>query len=161
DVLVWKKPEDLPVRLHQAGVLPLRPGNLLRIEVELNRPAYLYLVYIDSSGKATPLYPWETDDWQKRPAQEAPRDRLRIPDSGKGAPLEPGLAGIESILLLARDEALPPGRDAEIVGQFAGLPGQSRLVPLLTAAWFRDGELVRDEQDRGPLRQGRAEEVND
>src|SRR5439155_19645794 len=78
DVRVWRKdqkdqfdPSDRKfkgagVRLNHPGALPLRPGDGMRIEVQLNRPAYVYVVWLDTDGKATPLFPWD-EEWSKRP----------------------------------------------------------------------------------------------
>jgi hypothetical protein len=159
DVRVWKDKQALPLRLHQLGALPVKAGQFMRVEVELDRPAYLYVIYLDSRGKPTPLYPWRSDDWQDRPAEESRRQRLWLPDAGQGAPLSAGPSGIESYILLARDEPLPA--DVDLSKLFAGLAPQQGLADLPMAAWFRDGQLVRDEADRGPIRLGQAEVVND
>ena len=44
---------------------------------------------------------------------------------------------------------------------FAGLPRQQGLSPLPAAAWFRNGELVRDEPHRAPIKLGETKPVND
>jgi hypothetical protein len=157
-VRVWKTADGTGQRLHSPGVLPLKAGELLRIEAEVDRPAYLYLVYLDCQGKATPLYPWQ-GGWQKR-GPEAPRERLSVPESG-AAPLDPGPSGVESILLLARAEPLPPEQDAMVERAFRDLPGQQGLLALPAAAWFRDGRPVSDEPDRASIRLGDAKAVND
>src|SRR5437773_2680275 len=80
------------------------PGDWMRIEVGLNRPAYCYVVWIDTEGRATPLYPWLEEDWSKRPREQA-RDRFALPEGDLSvAPLGPGPAGMETLLLLARAE---------------------------------------------------------
>jgi hypothetical protein len=160
DVRVWEKgnPARQGLRLHQPGALPLRPGDLLHIEARLNRPAYLYVVWLDSQGKATPVYPWQ-DDWRNRPAGEQPRDRLELPEGGRGAPLDKGPSGVETLLLLARDEPLPAG--ADVAALFAGLPKQQGPPRLQTAAWFENGAGVRGEADRAPLQLGKAVAIDD
>jgi hypothetical protein len=159
NVRVWKDKQSPSLRLHQLGALPVKAGQLMRIEVELNRPAYLYLVYLDSRGQTTPLYPWRRDNWQDRPSDEKPRPQLWVPDGDRAAPLDPGPSGIESYILLARDEPLPA--DVDLPKLFAGLAPQQGLADLPMAAWFRDGQLAHDEADRGPIRLGQAEAVND
>jgi hypothetical protein len=139
--------------LHQPLALPLRPNDLMEIEAVLNRPAYLYLVYLDSKGEATPLFPWKNYDWKQRPAEER-RDRL----FQKG-PLDPGPSGIEALLLLARDEPLRD--DEDLSGRLAGLPKQKGLPDRRARAWFENGELVRDEADRGAVRVGQGAAQDD
>src|SRR5262249_56143765 len=78
---------------------------------------------------------------------------------GEGAPLGGGPAGIESLLLLAREEPLPA--DADVAGLFQGLPRQQGPLRLQAAAWFKNGELVRDEEHRGPIQIGKAEAIDD
>jgi serine/threonine protein kinase len=46
-------------RLGLPDTLPVLNGESLRAEVQLNRPAYVYLVWLSSEGKVDPLYPWE------------------------------------------------------------------------------------------------------
>ncbi|HJT76245.1 MAG TPA: protein kinase, partial [Gemmataceae bacterium] len=165
DVRVWKgkgKPVGPGRRLHEQGVLPLREGDWVRIEAELSRPAYLYVVWLDSAGKATPVYPWRDENWHDRPADEQPVRRLVLPgEDTDAAPLGGSPPGVEAILLLAREERLPPAADAALAATFADLPKQARLPDLRAAAWFENGELVRDEGDRGAMQIGRAEAADD
>jgi serine/threonine protein kinase len=165
DVWVWPKDQSLAParRLHGAGVLPLKPGDLLRIEATLNRPAYLYLVWLDASGRASPLWPWVNGDWGNRPDdRDRKRSTLSLPELAyQGAPLDPGPSGVEALLLLARNDPLPA--DEDVAGRFAGLPKQPGLDPLrpLVAVWFEDGEPVRDEPDRAPINLGQAQTIGD
>lgn len=160
DVKVWRKDrkDDPPMLLNHPAALPLAPGDYIRIEVELNRPAYIYVVWIDTEGKATPVYPW-LDGWTKRPKIEKRQAKMSLPESATGiAPLDPGPAGIETLLLLARDEPLPANEDLSQL--FAGLPKQKTADPR-AAAWFENGDLVRNEVDRGPIRLDKATERDD
>src|SRR5207245_639725 len=106
---VWVTEPGNPLRqelmLHQPGALPLRARMKMRIEAEVTRPAYLYLVYLDSRGEATPLYPWKQYDWKQRPAEE--RQRRLV----KEGPMAESPSGIESLLLLVREERLPDDVD--------------------------------------------------
>jgi serine/threonine-protein kinase len=128
--------------LHQQHALPLRTDDEIQIDVAVNRPAYLYLVYLDSQGGATPLFPWKKRDWRQRPAEER-RDWLR-----NTGPLDAGPSGVESLLLLVREEPLP--EDGDLPKLFAGLPKQNELPDPRSRAWFENGELVRHDPDRGP-----------
>jgi len=52
DLLIWNKddPSRRGLSVRDPQTLPLRANDQIRIQVELNRPAYLYVV--DSSGAA-------------------------------------------------------------------------------------------------------------
>jgi serine/threonine protein kinase len=141
--------------LYQPGALPLRTGDSIQVTVRLSRPAYPYLVWLDSQGRATPLYPWQDDDWHKRPMSEARRDRL----VWQGDDLRDTPTGIESLLLLVRESPLPAG--ADVAGLFTGLAAQPEAVPSAVAAWFENGELVRDDSYRGPPQVGKRRTVLD
>lgn len=170
DVRVWHKNEFDPSteqlkhegrKLNDPAALPMAPGDWLRIDVSLNRPAYCYVVWIDTEGRVTPLYPWLDDDWTQRPKTETPQDRLILPDQPGGglaaAPLGPGPAGMETLLLLTRDDPLPVEFDlAGLIGQF---PPQKAPNPR-AAAWFENGVLVTKEVDRGPIRLDQARTID-
>ena len=80
EIFVWKKDDKESKRkLSDAGVLPLQAGDDVQIVAKTNRPAYLYLVQVESSGDIAPMYPWVKYDWDKR-KPELPRDSLRFPD---------------------------------------------------------------------------------
>jgi serine/threonine-protein kinase len=174
DVRVWEgKSADRPfvagnpqrqrLRLHEEGALPLRPGDWLRIEVTMERPAYLYVVWIDTEGKATPLYPWQGYDWEQRPQREERRARLSLPETADGiAPLGAGPAGVETLLLLAREEPLSEAENAALPELFAGLP-KAKVADVGVAAWFENGELVSGEREptRGAIRLEQAQAADD
>jgi serine/threonine protein kinase len=167
DVLVWESswpdqakfvPAARRQHIRLPPAVPLSPRDWLRIEARLNRPAYLYLIWIDTEGKATPIFPWQ-DTWDKLPANEQPRDRLSLPEkAGDLAPLAPGPAGMETLLLLAREMPLTDADNAALPGLFSGLP-LAEVPDLRAAAWFEGGELVtpQREPDRGPIQIGKAQ----
>jgi hypothetical protein len=166
DVQVWesRSPDQFvpaagrqAIRLPEA--VPLTGRDWMRIEAKLNRPAYLYVIWIDTEGKATPIYPWQDDDWTKRPPDQQAQDRLSLPEkAGELAPLAPGPAGIETVLLLTRDTALTDAENAALPGLFTGL-ARAEVTNLRAAAWFEDGQLLtaQREPDRGPIRIGQAQ----
>jgi hypothetical protein len=120
DVRVWKKADTSKgLLLGTAGALPLRAGDWMRVEAQSNRPAYLYVIYLDARGEASPLFPWRQYDWVNRPAEEK-RTRLHLPEDPlkDAAPLEAGPSGIEAVLLLARDEPLGDAEAAVSGGCF-------------------------------------------
>jgi serine/threonine protein kinase len=93
--------------LKDPGALPLRAGDEVRIVAKLNRPAYLYVLWLDASGKAVPLYPWIDGDWRRR-REERPVADLKLPvKAGQAYRIDPGPPGLEVVLLLASDSPLP------------------------------------------------------
>jgi serine/threonine protein kinase len=133
-VQVWDPGKKSPrhgQNFDSPGILPLRFGDQIRVEAKTNRPAYLYLIWITSDGEAIPIYPWTPETpwkpeyWRRRPKDEKPVDTVSLPTrAGKAWPIESG-RGLETILLLARDEPLPDGIAMEAL--FAGLPAQPAL----------------------------------
>jgi tRNA A-37 threonylcarbamoyl transferase component Bud32 len=116
DVRVWKRTDPLKgLALGTNGALPLRAGDWMRIEAETNRPAYLYVLYLDARGEASPLFPWRRYDWDDRPAEEK-RRRLNLPEDPRkdATPLTAGPSGIEAVLVLAREEPLTAAEVARL-----------------------------------------------
>jgi hypothetical protein len=159
DGLVWESAREHPFvpgnrrrqRLSLREAVPLTPRDYVRFEIRLNRPAYLYLVWLDTEGRAMPLYPWREDDWQKRPDREEPRDRLSEPASADGmVPLAAGPPGIEVVLLLARDAPLTAAEHATLVEVLSRPRAWTRPTDLAVAVWLEDGERRASNKDRGP-----------
>jgi len=151
DIRVWNPsdPGRSGLGLGDRGVLPLRPGDQIRVEARLNRPAYAYLVWIDSQGAAWPVYPWTPGDWTARPARETPQERLALPEAAdEGWPMQ-GPRGMETLVLLARDVPLPA--DLRLETLLAGLPRQPCQDPQ-GILWFENGRPVAAAADplRGP-----------
>jgi len=138
-VIKANKPGEPPLRLHQEGVLPLVPGDLLCPEATLNRPGYFYVVWLDSRGKATMLYPMKPEENQRQ-------DRLPL----KERKLPEGPSGVETLFLLCREEALPPGED--LLGLFAEEPAQEKKMLLARTVWFEDGVICAAPDRSAPVR---------
>jgi serine/threonine protein kinase len=149
-------PDRQGLRLYDRRALPLRPNDWIRIEATLNRPAYLHVVWIDTDGTVLPLWPWDDGDSPKLPAEQAPRDRLTLPESVDGKDIMPrtgGPPGIEALLMLARETPLDPAENAELMKIL------SRRLPVQPlpraetefAVWLEDGERVTGEPTRGPI----------
>jgi hypothetical protein len=129
------------LRLDEAGVLPLKAGDRIRIEARLNRPAYLYLFWIGSDGKVGPIYPWTEGKWERRPAQEQKVKRVILPATTDQAWTMPaGSAGIETLVLLAREHSVLAQRDAEKLAKLVS------TSPVLTSSLIK--EAVRLENGR-------------
>jgi hypothetical protein len=139
---VWKREEkSRSLELRDPDAVPLRAGDLIRIDASANRPAYLYLVNLDSTGKALPLYPWRDGDWRKR-REERPLQTLSLPDSSTGsraAPLSSSPDGTESIVLLARDRPLTDDENDRVVAAFLRNEGRDGAGALVGAVLIRSG----------------------
>jgi serine/threonine protein kinase len=142
-IRVWDSKKDSPrrgLRFDSLGAMPLRYGDQIRIEAKTNRPAYLYLVWINTEGEAVPVYPWtpktpwKSEYWKPRPT-ETPIDTLELPKEPGGWPIESG-KGLETIVLLARDEALPATVQLDTL--FSGLPAQ-HSSPTDLFIWLEGG----------------------
>jgi tRNA A-37 threonylcarbamoyl transferase component Bud32 len=152
DVVLYKG--DIPprqkVRLNDPAALPLKSGAPFCIEVELNRPVYLYVLWIDRDGAMQPVYPWQSTNWEARPKEEKPVDKLRCPDAlPECYKLPPGPPGMVTLLLLARETPLPS--EVDLRGELKPLPAQMQQ-DVRAAVWFENGEEVRDELGRQALR---------
>ena len=112
-VRAWS-PEDMEascVYLCHPGLLHI--GDLIRVEAHVSMPAYLYLVWIDSRGVATPLHPWVQGDWEKRAGAERRVTHVELPGYDvatglAGWPIE-GPPGIETLVLMAKEKQLSRG----------------------------------------------------
>jgi hypothetical protein len=127
-VRVWT-PEGEDKRglsVDEVGALPVRNKEMLRLEARLSQPAYVYLVWLDSEGHATPLYPWNevarivhktlAAPPPERPAQSA----LQSPSVADKGWRVGGKSGLDTILLLARRTPLPA--EVSLGELFAALP---------------------------------------
>jgi serine/threonine protein kinase len=153
DVLVARGPvgNQQYYQLSDPDVLPLRAGeDYVRITAKLNRPAYLYLVWVNTEGKADLIHPWD-DKANRRPADEQPLQELSLPSAESAAKLGRCLPGTESLLLLARDTKLPANEDLEKL--FAGLPAQTSQHRR-EAAWFENGRPVQGEEGHAAINFG-------
>jgi serine/threonine protein kinase len=162
DLLIWTRDgKDIrKLRLTDAETLPLRPGDQIRIVAEVEPAAYLYLFWIDTEGKAAPIYPWKPGQWDTRPQKEDPRHRLELPERAtKGYTISGDQAGMETLLLLARPTPLPPG-DADIKRALSGLLPQRPVQNPRSAVWFENGDVIRSDANRRALN-FTAEEIND
>ncbi|MCI0461477.1 MAG: protein kinase [Gemmataceae bacterium] len=150
DVRVWEPGNDQRrnLRLRDFGALPLKPKDQIRIEAQVNRPAYLYVLWIDAAGKVSPVYPWKPGRWEERPADERPTTELSLPEEANvGWEIDEGPAGMETLLLLVRESPWP--RAVDLQALVSGLPPQRRQHPQ-AAVWFENGAVVLNEAERGP-----------
>jgi hypothetical protein len=73
---------------------------------------------------------------------------LSLPEKpGDIWPIKPGPAGMETLVLLARETPLP--REVDLAKALGDL-GAQPLLDEMDVAWFENGELLRDEPERAP-----------
>jgi class 3 adenylate cyclase len=93
-----------------AGLLPLRHGDQVRLEVSLNQPAFIYLIWIAPSGEIFPVFPWKQGNWTD--LEERPLTRIIYPDEDSEAiPMKENVEGREVFLALARSTPWPKDVD--------------------------------------------------
>jgi hypothetical protein len=133
-VRVWtddRKKKGFKVEDEGSGALPVRNGDQVQLLATVNRPAHVYLVWIDAEGDAAALYPWNDEDPNEipltRPPERPPVRQVRCPKrEGKGFPVE-GKGGLVTALLLARRDPLPAS--VKLADILAGLKGKWEKAP--------------------------------
>jgi serine/threonine protein kinase len=151
NVLVYENnnPARQGVGLHQKEALPLKAGDLVRVEATLNRPAYAYLVWIDSLGNAQPIYPWRPGHWEDRPAKEKRITVLRLPGEEEYWPIKETPSGMDTFLLLARET--PLDANTKLATLLADLGKQPPIDPR-SVVWFENFSLTQKKSGpRGAL----------
>jgi hypothetical protein len=134
--------------IDQPGALPVRPGELVRTEVELDRAAHCYLLLLSSQGEVAPLYPWNETKLKVKDADAPPGGQAvrkwsspTLPESGWKADR---VAGLETLLLLVRDQPLP----AEFkLRQLLGEVPAGKRAPLRDRRELAILELDRGDED--------------
>lgn len=163
EITVWSDPDKIargvgvvksgvPVSRSDSGALPLQNGELVHLQARLNRPAYVYLVWIGSDGRTIPLFPWDADHsealWDAPLVKEAgmPSDNVNCPGASNRGFVATGSPGMQHVVLLARSSPLEaPGK--KLRAALADLPAcplvNSREVAYLE--WSRSaGSKVRE-----------------
>ncbi len=95
----------------------------------MNQTAYVYLMWLDSQGRVSLLYPRDDGKFGSQPSGGSARETVHSPEAlDYGLPME-GPGGLETVLLLARRTPLPPGTDlAGLVGPMPPSPLRPELV---------------------------------
>jgi serine/threonine protein kinase len=162
DVRVWegkkvtgpRSPHRRGLFLHQLDALPLKVGDEIQVELSVNRPMFVYVVWINSVGKALPVYPWREFQWDQRPAEEQPVEGLKKLPEGEvddGWEMDQGVPGMETLLLLVRRSKLPPEVETALKAALATVGPQPLQDGKTDAAiWFENGVAVTAETGRAP-----------
>ena len=86
---------------------------MLHLEAQLSQPAYAYLLWLDSEGTVTPLWPWNDTnrlvqkDAAQPPPLRPPQTIIQSPPGQTQGWRVGGRSGLDTILLLARRTPLP------------------------------------------------------
>jgi hypothetical protein len=101
-----------PVPVEQPGAVPVQSGGAMFLDAQLNQPAFMYFVWLDSEGQVLPLYPWNNEILEIKDINESPPVRragklVFSPLLGHSWTFSTR-AGMETVLLLARRTPLPP-----------------------------------------------------
>jgi hypothetical protein len=140
--------------LHQLDALPLKVGDEIQVELEINRRMFVYVVWINSAGQALPVYPWRNFRWDQRPAEEQPVQGLKkLPEGAveDGWEMDAGAPGMETLLLLTRETKLTDAGEKALRAALAGIGPQPLQDGKIEAAvWFKNGEVVTAEAGRAP-----------
>jgi serine/threonine protein kinase len=130
--------------------VPLREGDQFQIVAETNQERYLYLLWVDPTGKLTPVYPWKPGVWGTRPSIETAQKQLNFPKNEKNLwKITGNETGMETILLLALPEKLS-ATDEQIQSWFTDLPPIDRIHSDKMIMWFDRGKTVETDPDRAP-----------
>jgi hypothetical protein len=148
------------VRLWELQTLPLRPQDWIRIEGSSDRPAHLYVVWIDATGEATPLWPWRSPDpsrtarWTDPRDDDQPRRFLKLPEDFRASsnimPLSEDVTGVVAVLMLVREKPLGDGDVAELARLLAPRRRKA-LKQMELAVWLENGERLTRVKDRAPI----------
>jgi hypothetical protein len=138
------------LRVDEPGALPVRTGERVQLEVWVNQPAYLYVLWLDSQGHVDPLYPWERD-FKKLGEAVTARERLEFPPEADNTLAVEGPSGLETAILLARRTPLPATTDlAALIGSLPPAPLRDpREVALLVGVPGSPVRIVNPGLHRG------------
>ncbi len=144
-VLAWN-PRKGPRWVDQPGSLPVTQDDTVRVQVTANQPCYLYVVWVDGTGQALPLYPRPEGSWDWSATTR--RRQIGLPDAeGEGWQMEVTRPSMETVLALACRRPLSV-RDVRAVKRFFGrwLPQPPVATPSLFV--FRNGILQVSSQPK-------------
>jgi hypothetical protein len=155
DVIGPRNPHRRGLYLHQLDALPIKLNDEVQIEAELNRPMFLYVIWINTAGKAIPAYPWRHFSWDERNKDEKRLAQLKLPEGAaeEGWKMDDDKAppGMETLLLLVRDSPLPPEGEAALKAALADIGPQPLQDGKTDAAvWFENGAVVTAKKGRAP-----------
>ncbi|MBM4004371.1 MAG: serine/threonine protein kinase [Planctomycetes bacterium] len=149
DIAVWRKGDAKRQgrSIRERGILPIRSLDGIRIEARFPVSTSVWLIWVDARGEAFPVYPWQPGNWDTYPEHAQPVQSLSLPEQVDTAWPNSGVAGMETLVLLAGPLTAPEPIDFRQL--FDGLP---RFTDDDQRQFFEFDELgnVRSEVDRAP-----------
>ncbi|MGE0758764.1 MAG: serine/threonine-protein kinase [Pirellulaceae bacterium] len=133
----------------ESSAIPLRAGDRVRLNVDLNRPAYMYVFWVGTDGEVTPVYPGHPGEWNSWP-ETRPVRAIQLPSEADAAwPVVPGAGGSETIIVAVTDQPLP--RNADLESRLRQGEPQTRHR-WQSPQWFHNGRLIAavEHATRGP-----------
>jgi hypothetical protein len=125
-----------PVPVDQPGALPVVSGGAMCIDAQLDEPAFIYLIWIDSRGHVLPLYPWNNETLEVMDVNEPPPTRRATklvfsPLLGRVWTFgdQPGM---ETVVVLARRTPLPSDVKLGSIFESALIPSAAATNTLTT-----------------------------
>lgn len=152
-----------PISIEEQGALPVRAGGSMTLDARLTQPGFIYLVWLDSEGKAAPLYPWNTEKLEVLDIDAPPPERrattvLFSPLQVGGAWYFPKTEGVHTVLMLARQTPLPAGTSlAALIAPLREAPQPRSGDELVVIARDRKAKSVSRKALKGGLDQIEAE----
>lgn len=148
-ISVSNKSPDKPktrVVIGEPGAVPVRNGDMVHLQVELEAPAYLYLLWIGSDGKCQRLHP-------AAGVEASLLRELRIPEAlNQGLPID-GPPGVETAVMIAAHQPLDRAFWDSLPGPVsAPAPAPARFEPheVYTVEWeSSSGRLAIRSSSRG------------
>lgn len=143
DVELWIPDGGRFLSVRNAGPTPLDWNSRVRVRVWCDAFAYLHVIWVDSRGRATPLYPWKTGEWEQLDVYE-PKDELILPGGFDYWTIE-SPEGIESVVVAASLQPLNSDNLIALRRCWRELNGEmptSQLAPYLDYDFQHDA-LVR------------------
>jgi serine/threonine protein kinase len=142
-VRVWSKKDGgkRGLKIDEPGALPLRPGEQVHLEAQLNQPAYSCILWLDAQGHVSQLYPRDDGKFGSRPSGSSARETVHSPEALDEGHRMSGPGGLETALLLVRRAPLPAGTDlAGLIGPLPPSPLRSELE--VAKRGFNEGQPV-------------------
>ncbi|MSR32482.1 MAG: DUF4384 domain-containing protein [Gemmataceae bacterium] len=155
------------MKLPGPEALPVKEGDLMFFDIELNQPAYCFLFLVQADGKIKPLFPWSRDgtglgkiNMTDQPKEQEPLKTLIWPpyqevmgEKTRKALRFDNRPGVETFLLFASLSPWPKGATPEDL--FKGIKFPQRKLPpnqdyfVLGADQGRPVQLFLPELTRG------------
>jgi hypothetical protein len=144
-VEVWSPERQAFLSVHDSNANPLCWESRVRVKVTCERSAYLCLIWIDSCGKATPLYPWQPGSWSEIVACKKETE-VTLPKGNPGYWSLETPEGLETLVVASSNEELTADRLKSLERSWGGLKAQFPVDALIVGPpfeWLGQPESLR------------------